>query len=409
MQYVLKALHMGRRPLWNAQRRLCAVQLFLYDDPEVVPDSAHLLHLLEGMRRPTSPRLLLSPQSPALLQALLAHARASDCYAVEVRGAWLADSEDLLRLSEIAHAQGVRLIWRGAIAQLPAAEIAQLFTGSLLHMEPQQALELMRVPLHEQVPAHLRLLRGQMYEDVYSQIIARRCLDQYDAAALAGWPDEDVLYRLRLSGSLQPSREHVGDLIRAVQANQSLDSFEAILSHDPLLAWRLMHHVNFEAKGARGNIDSLRHALVMLGFEPLERWLQQQQQTASDEPDLQPVRQGMVMRAQLTAHMLETGISEELRSEIYLCGLFSRMDQLLGEPLQQCLAQLPLSSRIAQAHLEQDGPYASAVLMAEAMEREDAADDIRALSAEFEFDPERTNRVLLRHIMAWDAHPPAWW
>lgn len=409
MEYVLKALNMGYRPLWNAQRRLCGVQLFLHDLPDLTPDVAHLLHLLEGMGRPAAPRLLLSPQSPALLQALLARARPSAAYALEVRGAWLADSEDLQRLASIASAQGVRLVWRGSMAELPPTQLAQLFSGSLLRLRAENALEIMRWPLDEPLPAHLTLLRGQMYEGLLSQAGLRRCLDQYGATALAGWPDEDVLYRLRHQGTLHPAREHVQQLIAALDANHSVDRFEEILSHDPLLAWNLMVYVNSDTVGARSRIDSLRHAIVMLGFEPLKRWLATTQlPQASDEADLQPARLSMVMRAHLTAELLNPGASEELRAEIYLCGLFSRIDQLLGCGLPECLEQLPLSSRIALAYLEQDGPYASGLLLAQAMEREDAGADIQALVAEHEFDLERINRVLLRQIMSWDADAPAW-
>lgn len=399
---------MGYRPMWNAQRRLCGVQLFLHDLPDLTPDVAHLLHLLEGMSHPAAPRLLLSPQSPTLLQAMLARIRPSAAYALEVRGAWLAQNADLQRLASIASAQGVRLVWRGSIAELPSAQLAQFFSSSLLRLRAEDALEIMRLPLLEPLPPHLMMLRGQMYEGLMSQAGLRRCLDQYSASALAGWPDEDVLYRLRHQGTLQPAREHVAQLIAALDANHSVDRFEEILSHDPLLAWNLMVYVNSDAVGARSHIDSLRHAIVMLGFEPLKRWLTAQLPHTSQELDLQPARLAMVMRAHLTAELLNPGASEELRAEIYLCGLFSRIDQLLGLSLPQCLAQLPLSSRIALAHVEQDGPYASGLLLAQAMEREDAGADIQALVAEHEFDLERINRVLLRQIMSWPAEAPAW-
>ena len=37
-----------------------------------------------------------------------------------------------------------------------------------------------------------------------------------------------------------------------------------------------------------------------------------------------------VLRARLTEHLLESGVQNDLRREVYLCGLFSRLDELLN-------------------------------------------------------------------------------
>ena len=49
MEFVLNALVMGYRPLWNAERNLGGVQLFLHDEPETQVDTAHLLRILREM------------------------------------------------------------------------------------------------------------------------------------------------------------------------------------------------------------------------------------------------------------------------------------------------------------------------------------------------------------------------
>ncbi len=128
----------------------------------------------------------------------------------------------------------------------------------------------------------------------------RCCFDRYQASAVVGWPDEDVLFNLRGAKACTPPHTHVLRLMKAVDADQPLDTFEEILSEDPLLAYRLMLFANSAALGARQPIDSLRRALVLLGYSPLEKWLGNLLLHACEEPDLQPVRQAMVQRAQLT-------------------------------------------------------------------------------------------------------------
>ncbi|MDH0370866.1 HDOD domain-containing protein [Comamonas aquatica] len=399
---------MGYRPLWNAERNLGGVQLFLHDEPEKPVDTAHLLRILREMWAPSSPLLLLSPQSVRLLQALLSHITPNPDWALEVRAEWLADHPALHTGVALAAQRGVRLVWRGGMNQLPTTDEANHYACSLLHLEPQDALILMRAPLNQPVPQRLALLEGQMYEEIHSQTLARRCLEHYHASAIAGWPTDDVLHRVRGARVLHPSHAHVLRLMKAVDADQSLETFEEILSEDPLLAYRFMLFANSAALGARNPINSLRRALVMLGYGTLKEWLGTQLIHASHEKDLQPIRLSMVMRAALTSHLLDAGVSQELRSEVYLCGLFSRLHEVLDEPLETTLTRLPLSERIPQAAVQGEGPYAPSLQLAQALESEDGAHAIRALCEEHEISLEHVNRTLLRLVCGWPNQRPSW-
>ena len=408
MEFVLNALVMGYRPLWNAERQLGGVQLFLHDEADRPVDIAHLLRILSEMWAPSSPRLLLSPQSPRLLQAMLHLTTPHQAWSLEVRGAWLADQPGLLEHVASAAQRGVRLVWRGSMKQLPTAHEAQHYACSLLHLEPQDALTLVRTSADQAVPQHLALLAGQMYEEIHSQTLARRCLDHFHASAIAGWPVEDVLHRIRGARLLHPSHAHVLRLLKAVDADQSLETFEEILSEDPLLAYRFMLYANSAALGARNPITSLRRALVMLGYGTLKEWLANQLIHASHDKDLQPIRLGTVMRAQLTSHLLDAGVSQELRSEVYLCGLFAKLDDVLDEPLETTLARLPLSERIADAAVRGEGPYAPSLHLAQAMESEHGAAAVREICETYDISLEHVNRTLLRLVCEWPNQPAPW-
>ncbi len=207
-----------------------------------------------------------------------------------MRAEWLADHPELHTSVALAAQRGVRLVWRGSMNQLPSTEEANHYACSLLHLEPQDALILMRAAVDQPVPQRLALLEGQMYEEIHSQTLARRCLEHYHASAIAGWPTDDVLHRVRGARVLHPTHEHVLRLMKAVDADQSLETFEEILSEDPLLAYRFMLYANSAALGARNPINSLRRALVMLGYGTLKEWLATQLTHASHDKDLQPIR-----------------------------------------------------------------------------------------------------------------------
>jgi c-di-GMP-related signal transduction protein len=57
----------------------------------------------------------------------------------------------------------------------------------------------------------------------------------------------------------------------------------------------------------------------------------------------------MVLRARLMEQLIEPGLQHELRSEVYLCGLLSQLDDLLGEPVGTILHRIPLSDRVFDA------------------------------------------------------------
>ena len=410
MQSVLSRLVLGYRPLWGHSRALVGIELALQSAEPVqpkatgqattAPDIPHLLHTLGELWLAHSPPLLLAPHTPALLSDVLRAAAQpagqAAVLAVVVPGAWLGDAA-LVQQVQTARARGVALVWRGAAAQQPerGSALATCFgRNRLLTLEPEDALKALQAGAG-QGP----LQSGHLYEGIPSRALADLCLDQQGARALIGWPQDDVLHSLRHQ-TLQPNHATLLKLLKAIEAEQSLDIFEDILSEDPLLAYRFLTYANSPALGLRSGIDSLRRALVMLGYGALLRWLTEQLPHASTEPDLQPMRQAMVLRARLTEQLVDAGMEVALRREVYLGALFSQLGELLREPLGTLLRRLPLSGRIYDAAVLQTGPYAPSLALASALEGSGAAHAaaVRALCKAHDLSLEDTNRALLRML-----------
>lgn len=410
VQSVLGSLILGYRPLWNRARKLAGIQLYAHNEAAAVVDAGHLLRTLQELWSASSPPLLISAQTRQLLCDLLENAPRGAPW-IEVRGDWLSDSAIYSRV-KAAHQRGLRLVWRGDANKLPEPEIARCFDNSLLTLRPEDAVVALQTaparPGSPAAPARAAaspVLAGQMYENVASRALMEHCLDQGNAMALAGWPSEDVLYSMRHHPQ-QPSHAVIFKLMKAIDAEQSLETFEDIMGEDPLLAYRFMVYTNSAALGLRTGIDSLRRGLVMMGYSSIKRWLSDQLPHASTDPNMLPVRAAMLIRAQLTAHLLDAGIENDLRREIYLCGLFSQLDELLGEPLGTILRRLPLSERIYDATVLRTGPYTSGLQMACALETDDAS-AIRQLCETYEMDLEEVNRALLRVLADLEVERPA--
>ncbi len=128
---------------------------------------AHLLRTLEETWSPTAPRVLLSPQSPALLKNLLVHIHDQPVLGAGSARRVAAVGCQLVGLRAKRSPQG-RAPDLARQARCPAhAEVANLFTSGLLSIHPQDALEFLRTPPPPEECAFL--LERQMYEDLHSQ------------------------------------------------------------------------------------------------------------------------------------------------------------------------------------------------------------------------------------------------
>ncbi len=393
-QTVVGSITLGYRPLWNKQRELAAVQLFVEAAQGGAIDAVHLVQTLEELASMATPQLLLSMHNKRLLSDMLAHAPAGD-YWVEVRHDWLSEPDIAARVP-LAHARGLKLVWRGALEAWSSAPLRECFFLRLMTMEPHTVAAALQAA--NGGPGTSAVQAGQLYEGVASRALAEHCLDQQGALALVGWPDEDVLHGHRLQ-PVAPDHRIIQRVAKAVDADQSMDQIEAVVREEPVLAYRFLTFTNSAAMGVRTGIESVRHGLMMLGYGALGRWLAEQLPHACTDPNMRPVKAQMVLRARLTEHLLDAGAEDSLRREVYLCGLFSELDLLLHDPLGVVLNRLPLSDRIYAAAVKRSGPYAPALQMARALEGDDTK-TMRTVARTHGMGIEEVNRQLLRTLVS---------
>jgi hypothetical protein len=375
---VLDQLTLGYRFLWNRRREAAAIELHVEPLPDASGvDARHLLSVLAELWPARAARMLLCVSHPALLLDLLVHGRPD--------GPWLALppatlTDAVLRpRAQQAQARGLPLVWSGRTVE------AMAITG-------RPGMYLSDNPHAGGTPSP-----GQIVQNSGRRAQADAALDQHAAWAVAGWPVEDVLDSLS-SQTRCPARVVISRVVRAIDDDVSMERLETLLCADPLLAYRFLLHVNTTAPQLRGEIDTVQRGLQVWGLKHVQAWLLDQLPQAVDAPDLQPVRHGMVTRARLLEHLLDAGDEQELRREVHLCGLFSQLDGLLGEPLAAVLQRLPLSQRILQALLEHAGPYHPALQLAHALESTDTR-ATRLLAESYGYTPEDVNRALLRTLV----------
>lgn len=408
---ILGNVALGYQLLWNQLRQLDGVQLFVAPAGSGA-DAAGAPHLLDALTElwpAQAPTLLLAPRSPQLLQGLLDHTPAAGPW-LEVHADWAYEPAITQRLRP-AQQRGVKLVWRGDPGQRPSDTLAGCFFKQMINLTPEEALAGLRISLHKHngtdssllAQVHSPIEAGQIYEAVPSRALIEHCLDQQAAWGVAGWPLEDVLYGYRQK-MIQPSQRAIARLVEATNSDESMETVERLLGEEPVLAYRFLRWANSAAVGLRAEIGSLRHGLMVLGFAQLKKWLLEQLPQASSDMNLQPVRTAMVVRAHLMENLLQAGTEEDLRRELYLCGLLSQIDLLLGEPLGNSLQRIPLASRVNSAILGSSGPYLPYLQVATALESANT-ERTQGLCQRHRMGGEEVNRALLKTLANAQPHP----
>jgi hypothetical protein len=395
---VLDSVAMAYQPVWNRQRLLAAVRLsVLPTDPGSV-DAAHLMQVLGDDWPVNAPVLVLALESPELLQQALRCAPVPNTW-LEVPAVLFEHVQSMAMLS-VAARQGHQLLRRADFAEVRRHFVAPLDARSLLHLSAEDALEALRSRPNEAQPVPLRpspIVPGQIYRNVCNRGLADHCLDEAGAWGILGWPDDDVLY----AGRHTPPAcdDIVITLIRqALEKDASIERIERCVRQDPVLMYRLLSRVNSVAFGGRHEIDSLRHAIMMVGFSALDQWLVEQLASADTDRAMHPVRYGQVMRARLAQHLLDAGSEEELRAEVYTTAIFAQLDRLMHEPMAPLIERLPLNSRVAEALLSRQGPYHPLLDIARAQGEADSLHRLAEICEQHEITLEHANRSLLRML-----------
>jgi EAL and modified HD-GYP domain-containing signal transduction protein len=172
--------------------------------------------------------------------------------------------------------------------------------------------------------------------------------------------------------SLPTSKLAYLELLRAATAPEfDIEELALKIKHEASLTFRLLRYLNSAAFGLRSEIHSVEHALSMLGELELRKWIAVISVTvlADGKPDelmTVPLVRGrfcelMAPHAGLSGHS----------SDLFLMGLLSVMDAILGQPLDSILADLPVRAEIKEALLARKGLYWDLLEMATAHERAD--------------------------------------
>ena len=188
-------------------------------------------------------------------------------------------------------------------------------------------------------------------------------------------------------GSLDQSRLTALKLLNLLRSDAELAQLAEVAKQDPAITFQLLKWANAPINSRASSVTSLGHAIVVLGRNVVYRWLavaifklgrQRERDAALLEVALRRARfLELVNPAQTTVE----------RDELFLVGVLSVFDIMLGMPMERLLAHMNLSQEIQDVLLRSEGKYGPYLRMALVIERGDS-DRAMAMAAAIGIDPE---------------------
>ena len=389
---VLGQVALGYSPMIDKQRAVSGWRLTVFPEtPGITPDGPSLLAALDAVwpapADPKAPaRLALNLAGEDLLCSVMA-AEPGRHRMIEVPAFMAADARHQTALARL-HAAGTPLILKGRPLSPLSAEVLGLFTHCLLAPDEDR---------RDIAPAtgsgrHVAALQAGIHSTAAADAAFQRGM-----VAVFGWPWEDPPAAGPARSGLPPDAKTVLDLINGVEREDSVQQLEPLLRRDPTLAFRLMRYLNSPAFGLPVEVTSFGHALMLLGYQRLKRWLALLLVSSAKGPNSQVVIQASIRRGLLMeALVMEQGDPEQ-RSEMFICGVFSLLPTLLQQPMDELLRNVPVPERVQQALRGAGGPFGPWLDLVLAIEGESIF-DIRERSAPLLMDTGAVSRAVLKAL-----------
>lgn len=136
--------------------------------------------------------------------------------------------------------------------------------------------------------------------------------------------------------------------------NVSMEELENLIGHDATLAYHLLRYMNSAFYALRIKIESIKHALTLLGTEEVRKWASLMLMLRlSDKKPKELMLTGM-MRAKM-AELLAPSKTNVKAEQYFAVGLFSVLDALLDMSLDEVLDTLPITEEMSLALSSHEG------------------------------------------------------
>ena len=165
-------------------------------------------------------------------------------------------------------------------------------------------------------------------------------------------------------------------LLLRIKSRPSLEELCDTLSAHEDISQNLLRFVNSDAQVRHSRIASVKDAIVWVGMQRIQEWLMLMLY-ARPELGMTPQSSPLFQNASHRAKFLEilarvvSGTDNDLPAKAFMVGLISRMDALVGAPLESILTESGADEDIREALLKRTGRLGLLLRLADAVEQDD--------------------------------------
>ena len=340
-----------------------------FDDPdEATQRVIERLLLHWGMERSIGGHFGLINASPSLIRSGLHRSMPAEGVLFELREDEPYD-DDMVAALETARREGYHVAIENVttVAQLersnlfPLVSMVKVPVSTLSTTDAQRIVQFVRAHRPEVMlvaerieTAEQRSVVGEIGFDLFQGYF----IDEPELMARPSRPADSTaaMALLALTGSTAAPRDEV-----------DMEGLQLVVSTDPSLAYRVLAMVNSCAFGLDREVDSLDHALRLLGIAQIRHLATLLAVSATDAIDEALLERG-VARARLAE--LVTGGGSAGRGGSLAC-LLSVTDSMYAGTLTELVADLPMSHDVTAGMLDEQGEIGEIIRIATACENAD--------------------------------------
>ncbi|MEJ2658513.1 MAG: HDOD domain-containing protein, partial [Desulfobacterales bacterium] len=174
------------------------------------------------------------------------------------------------------------------------------------------------------------------------------------------------------SKEISTSQMHLLEIMAEVnKENFEFGKLEKMIVRDASISYKLMRLINSAFYKRAKEISSIRQAIVMIGETGVRRFLSliAMAGLASGKPD-ELIRVSLI-RAKFCELLGNHIGSKTDPSELFTLGLFSLIDAIMDDSMENLMSQIPLSSGIKDVLISKDGDLANFLMLIESYEKGD--------------------------------------
>lgn len=236
------------------------------------------------------------------------------------------------------------------------------------------------------------------------QMVARNVATWNDFEACAALGLSTFVGKLHLIPRPNPSQKGLNStqatilqLMEMIRKNADIQQLETVVKRDAALAYKLLRYINSAGFGLRTEVQSLKHAVTILGYSPLYRWLSLLLATASTSGNSPVLLETAIVRGRFAELLGLPFMSKTEAENLFVAGMFSLLDRLLGLPMTEVLSTIQLPEAVVEALVSRSGAFGPYLALAEACELNSML--VQSLAESLKISPDEVNKAHLAALV----------